>query len=107
MKVAERASLKDMNSFGLGAAAGLLLTIETEEDVLSLPSFDPARDLVLGEGSNVILELDTFSNQATYVVENLSYVASGFFLNQNRDGKKSQIRYRNPLTKIFHSFCHG
>ena len=58
MKVAERASLKDMNSFGLGAAAGLLLTIETEEDVLSLPSFDPARDLVLGEGSNVILATD-------------------------------------------------
>jgi UDP-N-acetylmuramate dehydrogenase len=58
MKVVERASLKDMNSFGLEAAAGLLLTIESEEDVLSLPSFDPARDLVLGEGSNVILATD-------------------------------------------------
>jgi UDP-N-acetylmuramate dehydrogenase len=58
MKVVERASLKDMNSFGLEAAAALLLTIESEEDVLSLPSFDPARDLLLGEGSNVILASD-------------------------------------------------
>jgi UDP-N-acetylmuramate dehydrogenase len=47
-----------MNSFGLEATAGLLLAIESEEDVLSLPPFDPGRDLVLGEGSNVLLATD-------------------------------------------------
>jgi UDP-N-acetylmuramate dehydrogenase len=54
MKVLERPSLKSLNTFGVEASAGLLLTIETEEDLLSLPAFDPHRDLVLGGGSNVL-----------------------------------------------------
>jgi len=58
MKVVESPSLRGMNSFGVDAKAGLLITIENEEDVLSLPAFDPARDLVLGSGSNVLLVTD-------------------------------------------------
>lgn len=55
MKVVERASLKTLNTFGVEAAAGLLVTIESEEDVLELPPFEPDRDLVLGGGSNLLL----------------------------------------------------
>ncbi len=58
MKVVERPSLKGMNSFGVEASAGLLITIESEEDVLSLPAFNPTRDLVLGGGSNVVFASD-------------------------------------------------
>ena len=58
MKVLERPSLKSLNTFGVEASAGLLLTIETEEDFLSLPAFDPRRDFVLGGGSNVLFVSD-------------------------------------------------
>ena len=58
MRVVERPSLKAMNSFGIAASAALLLTIESEEEVLALPAFDPARDLVLGGGSNVLFTTD-------------------------------------------------
>jgi UDP-N-acetylmuramate dehydrogenase len=58
MKVVERPSLKGMNSFGVDASAGLLIEIESEEDVLSLPAFNPTRDLVLGGGSNVVFASD-------------------------------------------------
>jgi UDP-N-acetylmuramate dehydrogenase len=58
MKVVEGPSLKGMNSLGVPATAGLLVSIECEEDVLSLPPFEPTRDLVLGAGSNVILASD-------------------------------------------------
>jgi UDP-N-acetylmuramate dehydrogenase len=54
MRVVERSSLKAMNSFGVEASAALLLAIESEEDVLALPALDPARDFVLGGGSNVL-----------------------------------------------------
>jgi UDP-N-acetylmuramate dehydrogenase len=47
-----------LNSFGLESSAALLLAVESEEDVLSLPGYDAARDLVLGGGSNVILAED-------------------------------------------------
>jgi len=55
MKVVERPSLQALNSFGVDASASLLLAIEDEEDVLSLPAYDPACDLVLGGGSNIVL----------------------------------------------------
>ena len=42
----------------MAATAALLISFEHEEDVLSLPPFNPARDLVLGAGSNVILASD-------------------------------------------------
>lgn len=58
MKVVERPSLKGMNSFGVEASAGLLIKIESEEDTLSLPAFNPTRDLVLGGGSNVVFASD-------------------------------------------------
>lgn len=58
MKVTERPALRSLNTFGVDASAGLLLAVESEEDVLSLPGFDPARDLVLGGGSNVVLTSD-------------------------------------------------
>jgi len=54
MKVSERPSLKDFNTFAVDASAGLMLTLEHEEDLLSLPPFDPGRDFVLGGGSNVL-----------------------------------------------------
>lgn len=67
MKVVERPSLKGMNSFGVEASAGLLIEIESEEDVLSLPAFNPTRDFVLGGGSNVVFVSDVpgivFHNQ--------------------------------------------
>jgi len=55
MKVRENPSLRNLNTFGLDATAGLLLEIENEEDLLNAPALDPARDLVLGGGSNVVL----------------------------------------------------
>jgi UDP-N-acetylmuramate dehydrogenase len=58
MKVAQNASLKSLNSLGVAARCRLLLTIETEEDLLSSPALDPARDLVLGGGSNVVFVTD-------------------------------------------------
>jgi UDP-N-acetylmuramate dehydrogenase len=54
MKALENASLKGLNTFGVEASAKLLLTIETEEDLLTLPAFDSRSDLVLGGGSNVL-----------------------------------------------------
>jgi UDP-N-acetylmuramate dehydrogenase len=58
MRVTERPSLKAFNTFGIEASAGLMLTLESEEDVLALPSFNPRRDLLLGGGSNVLLRTD-------------------------------------------------
>ena len=58
MKAQERPSLKALNSFGVEASASLLLSIESEEDLLSLPVLDPRRDLLLGGGSNVLLVND-------------------------------------------------
>jgi len=55
MKVRQSQSLKAMNTFGVAATAGLLITVEREEDVLELPAFDPEGDLVLGDGSNILL----------------------------------------------------
>ena len=55
MKVRENPSLQSLNTFGLDATAGLLVEIESEEDLLDLPALDPERDLVLGGGSNVVL----------------------------------------------------
>ena len=58
MKITERPSLKALNSFGVEAAANLLIQLDNEEDVLSLPPFDPAKDLLLGGGSNVLITSD-------------------------------------------------
>jgi len=58
MKVAENQPLDRLNTFGVSARAGLIVTIETEEDLLSTPGFDPARDFALGGGSNVLFVTD-------------------------------------------------
>jgi UDP-N-acetylmuramate dehydrogenase len=58
MKVVEHPSLKALNTFGVKAAAGLLLEIEREEDLLTAPAFDPTRDVVLGGGSNIVFASD-------------------------------------------------
>ena len=58
MKVTERPLLAHLNTFGLPARAGLLLTLETEEDLLAAPLFDPRQDFVLGGGSNVLFVHD-------------------------------------------------
>jgi len=58
MKVFECPSLGALHTFGVDASAQLLIVIESEEDLLSVPSFDPARDFVLGGGSNVIFVTD-------------------------------------------------
>jgi UDP-N-acetylmuramate dehydrogenase len=58
MKITERPSLKALNSFGVEAAARLLIQLEREEDVLSMPTFDPNKDLLLGGGSNVLISSD-------------------------------------------------
>lgn len=58
MKVTERPALENYNSFGVAASAALLYTVESEEDLLSLPGYDPQRDFVLGGGSNVLFATD-------------------------------------------------
>jgi UDP-N-acetylmuramate dehydrogenase len=58
MKVTQNPSLKALNTFGVDARAGLMYTIENEEDLLSLPPFNPDEDLVLGGGSNILLADD-------------------------------------------------
>lgn len=62
MKVTERPSLKALNTFGVEASAALQIDIESEEDVLALPGFNPQRDLLLGGGSNVLLVEDVPGN---------------------------------------------
>lgn len=58
MKHHADASLERLNTFGVAARAAELVAIEHERDVEALTAerpFDPARDLVLGGGSNVLL----------------------------------------------------
>lgn len=62
MKVTASPSLEGLNTFGLAASANTLIEIESEEDVLALPGFDPDMDLVLGGGSNVVLLTDVPGN---------------------------------------------
>lgn len=58
MKVQQNADLSSLNTFGVAATATLLFEVENEEDVLSLPPWQPANDLVLGGGSNILLVED-------------------------------------------------
>ena len=58
MKITPNASLAGLNSFGLGARAGLLAEIGHEEDIFALPAFDPAFDFMMGGGSNVVFVSD-------------------------------------------------
>lgn len=58
MKITEGADLAPLNSFGVPARAALMAVIESEEDLLELPAFNPGRDYVLGGGSNVLFLQD-------------------------------------------------
>ncbi len=61
MKRVLNASLKKYNSFGVEAHAGELITLETQNDLDILAgelAFDPANDLVLGDGSNILFAGD-------------------------------------------------
>ena len=58
MKVTKNPALKTFNTFGVEASAGLMITLENEEDLLSLPPFEPGRDFILGGGSNVVFATD-------------------------------------------------
>jgi len=58
MKVTEHPSLKTLNSFGVDSTARLLLTLDQEEDLLSMPCFNPDTDVILGGGSNVLFASD-------------------------------------------------
>lgn len=55
MRITEQASLRLLNTFRVEARAALRIDLESEEDVLALPPFDPGNDLVLGGGSNTLL----------------------------------------------------
>ena len=55
------ASLKHLNSFRVEARAGQLLELESEDDLQTFSSehrFDPAHDLILGAGSNILFAGD-------------------------------------------------
>lgn len=57
MKRTIDASLKHLNSFSVEARAGQLLELESEQDLKTFIAehrFDPARDLILGGGSNIL-----------------------------------------------------
>ena len=61
MKRTFNASLKHLNSFAIEARAGQLLELETEHDLQVFATdfqFDPAHDLILGGGSNVLFVRD-------------------------------------------------
>jgi len=58
MIVTRHPSLKYFNSFGVEATAGLMLTMEREDDLPAMPAFDAASDFLLGGGSNVLFASD-------------------------------------------------
>jgi UDP-N-acetylmuramate dehydrogenase len=58
MKSLASPSLEGLNTFGVPATAGQLIRIEDGRDLEQLPPFDPARDLLLGGGSNVLFASD-------------------------------------------------
>ncbi len=56
-----RASLRAFNSFGLPAVAAVLVRLRSEADVKRVvdhPEFGPAKKLILGAGSNLVLTRD-------------------------------------------------
>jgi UDP-N-acetylmuramate dehydrogenase len=61
MRRVRNASLRALNSFGVEARAGELITLETARDLDVLAGeigFDAARDLILGGGSNILFAGD-------------------------------------------------
>ena len=61
MKRTTDASLKHLNSFAVEARAGQLLELESDRDLetfITKHHFDPARDLIMGGGSNILFAGD-------------------------------------------------
>jgi len=61
MKRSRNASLKHLNSFSVEARAARILELESEQDLHEFAAehqFDPAHDLVLGGGSNILFAGD-------------------------------------------------
>ena len=56
------APLQLLNTMGIPATAGKLLTLESEQDVESSPIFDSRHDFILGGGSNVVFITDVPGN---------------------------------------------
>jgi len=54
VNVTERPDLVSLNTFQVRASAALLIEVNNEEDILTLPPFKPSHDLVLGGGSNIL-----------------------------------------------------
>ena len=75
MKVTEQPRLESLTTLRVPGRAALLLELETEEDVLSLPALDPARDLVLGGGSNILLVTDVPGSVYLNRIRGISVVA--------------------------------
>jgi UDP-N-acetylmuramate dehydrogenase len=61
LQIERRASLRAFNSFGLPAVASSLVRLRSEADVKRVvdhPEFGPAKKLILGGGSNLVLTRD-------------------------------------------------
>jgi UDP-N-acetylmuramate dehydrogenase len=61
LQIERRASLRAFNSFGLPAVAAALVRLRSEADVKRVvdhPEFGPAKKLILGGGSNLVLTRD-------------------------------------------------
>jgi UDP-N-acetylmuramate dehydrogenase len=72
MKRTRDASLKRLNSFGIEASARELIELETDADLQAFAAdvrFDPACDLVLGGGSNILFAGDV---EGTVVLNRLA-----------------------------------
>ncbi len=72
MKRTLNASLKHLNSFSVEARAAELLELQSENDLLAFTKefrFDPARDLILGSGSNILFAGDI---EGTVVLNRIS-----------------------------------
>ncbi|HKX57308.1 MAG TPA: UDP-N-acetylmuramate dehydrogenase, partial [Xanthomonadales bacterium] len=77
MKVQQNADLTPLNTFGVAASAALLFEVETEEDLLALPAWQPASDLVLGGGSNILLVDDVPGKVILNRIRGIDLVDSG------------------------------
>jgi len=72
MKRSLHASLKHLNSFSVEASADQILELESEQDLLELAAehqYDPATDLLLGGGSNILFAANV---EATVILNRIT-----------------------------------
>lgn len=102
VKVTEQPSLEALTTLRVPARAALLLELETEEDVLGLPPLDPASDLVLGGGSNILLVSDVPGTVFLNRIRGIDVVA--------RDRESVQVEVgagENWHAFVSHAVAHG